>query len=140
MKSLESSRRRGLHGWQRTCDLKVAVDDLDNAKDISNAVSEVGSHVGLVVDVNLSGGSSPSDHKLEGMLNRCGVPPGKPGADLAVEVAKLPNVHFKGIMGYEGGLPDFPEMEKSNSVAKESSSKGWFILETRSKSAVLMWK
>ena len=102
------------------CDLKVAVDDLGNAKDISSAVSEAGSHIGLVVDVNLSGGGSPEDYKLQGMLNRCGVPPEKPAADLAVEVAKLPNVHFKGIMGYEGGLPDYPEMEKSNSVAKEA--------------------
>ena len=102
------------------CELKVAVDDLGNARDISNAVTEAGSHVGLVVDVNLSGGSPEGESKLEGMLNRCGVPPGKPGADLAVEVAKLPNVHFKGIMGYEGGLPEFPDIEKSNSVAREA--------------------
>ena len=70
------------------CDLKVAVDDLENAKDISMAASSNGSQVGLVVDVNLSGSGSKDDPKLQGMLNRCGVPPGKPGAELAAEISK----------------------------------------------------
>jgi D-serine deaminase-like pyridoxal phosphate-dependent protein len=102
------------------CDLKVAVDDLENARAISRAASSNGSQVGLIVDVNLSGSGSKDDPKLEGMLNRCGVHPGKPGAELAAEISKLPNVHFKGIMGYEGGLPEFPDAEKSNSVAREA--------------------
>jgi D-serine deaminase-like pyridoxal phosphate-dependent protein len=98
------------------CNLKVTVDDLDNARQISNAATEAGSEIDLLVDVNLSGGSSAGDPMLEGILNRCGVPPGKPGADLAVGISKLPNVHFRGVMGYEGGLPDSSNMEKSNEV------------------------
>ncbi len=113
-------KTKRLANLAKYCDLKVAVDDLGNAKDISNAASVNGSQVGLVVDVNLSGGGPTGDTKLEGMLNRCGVPHGKPGAELAVQISKLPNVHFVGIMGYEGGLPEAPDYEKSNSVAREA--------------------
>jgi len=104
----------------RYCDLKVAVDDLDVARDISRAATDAGSEVKLVVDVNLSGGGPAGDSKLEGMLNRCGVPPGKPGAELAVGISKLPNVRLKGIMGYEGGLPDHNNIEKSNTVTRQA--------------------
>lgn len=102
------------------CDLKVAVDDLGNAEAISKAASETGSSVGLVVDINLSTGGSFGVKQLGGMLNRCGVPPGKAGADLAVAVSKLSSVRFRGIMGYEGGLPDYPDRGQSDSVARES--------------------
>jgi D-serine deaminase-like pyridoxal phosphate-dependent protein len=116
----------GRHKTQRLanlakyCDLKVAVDDLENAKDISAAAKAAGSKVGLVIDVNLSGGGPAGDSKLEGMLNRCGVGPGKPGADLAVGISALPNVEIKGVMGYEGGLPDHTNIEKSNAVTRHA--------------------
>ena len=104
----------------RFCDLKVAVDDLDNAKDISKAAGESGSEVGVLVDVNLSSGGSFGDKNLRGMLNRCGVPPGNAAVDLAVAISKLPNLRLKGVMGYEGGLPDYPTREQSDSVARDS--------------------
>ena len=116
----------GRHKTQRLanlakyCDLKVAVDDLDNAEDISSAASKAGSQVGLVVDVNLSTRGSFGEKNLGGMLNRCGLPPGKRAADLAEAISKLSSVRFRGIMGYEGGLPDYPTSEQSNSVARES--------------------
>ncbi|HXQ93319.1 MAG TPA: alanine racemase, partial [Nitrososphaerales archaeon] len=91
-------------GWFKTqrlaslakyCNLIVAVDDLENARQISNAVSDVGSTVGLVVDVNLSGGGPAGDSRLEGILDRCLVPPGKPAVELARELVRLPNIKFK---------------------------------------------
>jgi len=116
-------------GWFKTqrlaslakyCNLIVAVDDLENARQISNAVSDVGSTVGLVVDVNLSGGGPAGDSRLEGILDRCLVPPGKPAVELARELVRLPNIKFKGVMGYEGGLPDPCDIEKSNAVTRQA--------------------
>jgi len=113
-------KTKRLANLAKYCDLKVAIDNFDNAKDISSAASAAGSQVGLVVDVNLSTGGSFGEKKLGGMLNRCGVPPGKLAADLAEAVSKLPSSRFRGIMGYEGGLPDYPTSQESNSVARES--------------------
>jgi D-serine deaminase-like pyridoxal phosphate-dependent protein len=102
------------------CDLKVAVDDIGNARDISNAASAAGSEVGLVVDVNMSGGGPSGDKKLEGMLNRCGVPSAEAGANLAVEISKLPYVRLRGVMGYEGGLPENPDAEEGKSLTRQA--------------------
>jgi|SRR5579872_285422 len=102
------------------CDLKVAVDDLGNVRDISSAASAAGSTVGLVVDVNLSGGGLSGENRLEGVLNRCGVPSPKAAADLAVEISKLPNVRLRGVMGYEGGLPENPDIEVSKSITRQA--------------------
>lgn len=115
----------------RFCDLKVAVDDLDNANDISRAAGEAGSEIGVLVDVNLSSGGSFGDKNLGGMLNRCGVSPGKAAVELAVAISKLPNLRLKGVMGYEGGLPEYPSREQSDAVARESIQ-----LLVRSKEAI----
>jgi D-serine deaminase-like pyridoxal phosphate-dependent protein len=102
------------------CDVKVAVDDLGNARDISSAASTAGSEVGLVVDVNMSGGGTSGEKKLDGVLNRCGVPTAKAGADLAVEITKLPNVRLRGVMGYEGGLVENPDAEESKAITRQA--------------------
>ncbi len=102
------------------CDLKVAVDDPGNARDISSAASTAGSEVGLVVDVNMSGGGPTGEKKLEGMLNRCGVSSAEMGSELAVEISKLPNVRLRGVMGYEGGLPENPDAEEGKSLTRQA--------------------
>lgn len=86
----------------RLCNLAVAVDDLDNAKHISQLASTEGSKVRVVVDLNLSGA-------VTGILDRTGVRPGKEAVDLARAVSKLPNLAFSGLMGYEGSLDAFPD-------------------------------
>ncbi len=47
-------------------------------------------------------------------LNRCGVRPGETALALVQEIAKLQNLIFRGVMGYEGGLfiRDFEEKKR----------------------------
>jgi D-serine deaminase-like pyridoxal phosphate-dependent protein len=67
----------------------VAVDDIQNAAQISEAAQTRGLRVRALVEVNVG-------------LNRCGVEPGAPCLDLARQVAALPGLRFEGLMGYEG--------------------------------------
>lgn len=86
----------------RHANLAVAVDDLDNARQISEAAVAAGSTVRVLVEVNVG-------------MNRCGVEPGAPAVELAQRVASLPGLHFFGLQGYEGhlvGVPDRAERER----------------------------
>jgi D-serine deaminase-like pyridoxal phosphate-dependent protein len=76
--------------------IRVAVDDEANARELSDAATAAGSEIGVLVDVNIR-------------INRCGVEPGEPTTTLAGIVNSLPGVRFDGLLGYEGhvyGLGD----------------------------------
>jgi len=72
-------------------DLIVCVDDLENARRISEAAGRIGRKIGVLAEVNVG-------------LNRCGVQPGRPALELVRQVAGLKGLAFRGLMGYEGGL------------------------------------
>lgn len=86
------------------CKLTVAVDDLENARQISGFAALEGSKVRVLVDLNLSGA-------VTGILDRTGVLPGNDAVTLALEVSKLPNLQFSGLMGYEGSLSAFADQK-----------------------------
>ncbi len=69
-------------------DLKVAIDNYDNAVEISKACSDVGTELKVFVDVDVG-------------MHRCGVLPAEAGI-LAGKIARLKNLVFTGIMGYDG--------------------------------------
>ncbi len=69
-------------------DLKIAIDNYDNAVEVSKACSELGSEIKVLVDVDIG-------------LHRCGVPPSEAGI-LAEKISRLDGLIFKGIMGYDG--------------------------------------
>ncbi len=76
--------------------IRVAVDDEANARELSAAATAAGSEIGVLVDVNIR-------------INRCGVEPGEPTTTLAGIVDGLPGVRLDGLLGYEGhvyGLGD----------------------------------
>ena len=80
----------------RRANIRVAVDDEANARELSDAARAAGSEIGVLVDVNIR-------------INRCGVEPGEPTTTLAGIVNDLPGVRFDGLLGYEGhvyGLGD----------------------------------
>ncbi len=70
-------------------DVKVAVDSLENAMDISRQAAVRGVQVGVLVEVNIG-------------QNRCGVAPFQPALELAQGILPLPGLAFKGLMGYDG--------------------------------------
>jgi D-serine deaminase-like pyridoxal phosphate-dependent protein len=66
-----------------------AVDYPDNARDLSDAAKAAGLTADVVVDVAVG--------------TRSGVPPGDQAVALAQLIDKLPNLRFRGILGYDGG-------------------------------------
>lgn len=107
------TKLRRLVSLAKRCNIAVLVDNLENAKEISRLASEQDQPIGVLVEVNLGIGQ-------EGILDRCGVPPGKPAVQLANDVASLKSVKFKGLMGYEGSLRKFPTHESMESAAKKA--------------------
>jgi len=97
----------------KQCRLRVLVDDIANAREISRFASEAGSKIGVLIEVNLF-------RKLEGILDRCGVPPGKAAVDLAHKISGLSGLEFKGLMGYEGSLRTFTTPESRANAVKEA--------------------
>lgn len=66
-----------------------AVDNPENARDLSDAAKAAGLTADVVVDVAVG--------------TRSGVPPGDQAVALAQLIDKLPNLKFRGILGYDGG-------------------------------------
>lgn len=69
-------------------DLKVAVDNYQNAVDISKACADIGAEIKVLVDIDVG-------------MHRCGVAPPEAG-ELADKVSRLKNLVFMGVMGYDG--------------------------------------
>jgi D-serine deaminase-like pyridoxal phosphate-dependent protein len=95
------------------CNLTVVVDNAENARELSKEAESRGSRLGVLVDLNLGRVVGPND-PIErcgnrGILDRCGVLPGKPALELAQEIMKLPGLRFAGLMGYEGGMRGFAD-------------------------------
>ncbi len=80
-------------------DLIVAVDDLSNARQISEIASQEGVTVGVILELNI------------GMM-RAGIDPGEPALSLAKAVSQLPGIRFRGIMGWEGHCAGVSDLEK----------------------------
>lgn len=99
-----------LAGLAAYTDIMVAIDDIQNAAQISEAAQARGLQVRVLVEVNVG-------------LNRCGVGPGTPCLQLAQQVAALPGLRFEGLMGYEGHTVMIPDMEERRKAAEESMAK-----------------
>ena len=67
-----------------------AVDNLQNAKDLQDAAKAAGIEADVVVDIDV--------------IKRSGVLPGDPALALAQMVDKSPNLKFRGILAYDGGV------------------------------------
>jgi D-serine deaminase-like pyridoxal phosphate-dependent protein len=72
-------------------DVIVAVDSLENAREISRKAQEVGVAVNVLVEVNIGN-------------NRCGVEPHEATHEFVQQILKLPGLRFCGLMGYDGHL------------------------------------
>lgn len=105
----------------RHADLIVVVDDLANARDLSDAAVAAGLQLRVLVEVDVG-------------QNRCGVQPGTPAADLAARLAALPGLRFAGLQGYEGHLQSVVTLDERRTrclAAMERLLETRRILETR---------
>lgn len=72
-----------------TCNIKVAVDSLENIAALSQAAWAHGVTIEVLVEVNIG-------------HNRCGVAPFEPALALTKSILKMPGLKFMGLMGYDG--------------------------------------
>jgi D-serine deaminase-like pyridoxal phosphate-dependent protein len=85
--SLKIERLMRLLG--RGVDLKVAVDDQENVRELSRATTARDIELGVLVEVDIG-------------MGRCGLAPGPEMVKLCQFVDDSPNLVFRGLMGYEG--------------------------------------
>lgn len=74
---------------RRQADVMVAVDSLENARQISAAALEAGVRVRVLVELNTG-------------MDRCGLEPGPGVVAFARQVAALPGLELSGLMAWEG--------------------------------------
>ena len=95
------ARMVALH--QRHPNVKIVVDSVAGARALDSACS----------------GATPLDVLIELDVGqqRCGVAPGEPALELALELARLPNLRLVGLQGYEGHLQQIADpAEKARRV------------------------
>jgi D-serine deaminase-like pyridoxal phosphate-dependent protein len=78
-------------------DVIVAVENPDNAAELSAAAQDKGLTLNVIIEVEIG-------------MNRCGTLPGEPTLALARRIASLPGLRFRGLMGYEGHTVMIPDM------------------------------
>ncbi|MBC7236149.1 MAG: DSD1 family PLP-dependent enzyme [Chloroflexi bacterium] len=91
-------------------EVMVAVDDADNAKELSDAAEAKGLKLRAIIEVDVG-------------MGRCGTAPGEETLALAQQMVRLPGLRFEGIMGYEGFAVMIPDMEVRRQKAEEAMQK-----------------
>ena len=84
-------------------DVIVAVDGVDNVRELAAAAGQAGKTLRVVIEVNIG-------------MNRAGTAPGEPTLALADEIARHPDLRLVGVMGWEAqttGIADPGEKEKA---------------------------
>ena len=82
-------KTRRLAALCRRAEVVVAVDNIKNAREISEAGITAGTKPRVIIELNVG-------------MERAGVLPGEAAVGLAQEIAALAGVRFAGLMGYEG--------------------------------------
>ncbi|NLD71701.1 MAG: DSD1 family PLP-dependent enzyme [Chloroflexi bacterium] len=93
-----------LMGLAAYSDVMVAIEDLANARALSEAAAARGIALRVLLEVDVG-------------MGRCGVAPGQATLDLAREVCALPGLRFEGLMGYEGHAVMIPDMAERTAAA-----------------------
>jgi D-serine deaminase-like pyridoxal phosphate-dependent protein len=93
----QSKITRLAHLQYRT-NIIVAIDNFENAKDISKVANEIGVRIGALVEVNIG-------------MHRCGTAPGNRAVELAKQINDLSGIELLGVMGWEGHVVDIPDQE-----------------------------
>ena len=98
----------------RRASITTLVDHIDIAEGLSRTMSAASLELAVMVEVDTG-------------LGRCGVAPGKPARDLALALARLPNLRFVGLLTHEGHaqLAGGPDVVRSTGI-----SAGEMMVET----------
>jgi len=96
--------------------IMVAIDNVQNARELSDAAVDCGHVLDALVEVNIG-------------LNRCGVQPGADSVALTRKVVGMKGLNFQGLMGYEGHVMFIPNRDERKRKCKEALAQ---LMETKS--------
>jgi len=96
-----------LAGLAAFTEVMVAVDTLQNARDLSQAAQQAGVTIRVLIEVEVG-------------MGRCGVLPGEPALALARAIAAMPGLRLDGVMGYEGHAVMIPEAQARAEAARKA--------------------
>ena len=85
-------------GAAREAKVRVAVDDLSNAEELSSAATAAGSTLGVLIEVDTG-------------MDRAGVDDAAEALALAGRLVDLPGLRLDGLTGYEGHCARTPERD-----------------------------
>ena len=92
---------------RQSADVKVAVDDPGNVREIGEAAAARGLEVGVVVEVDLG-------------MARAGVAPGEAAAELSRLAASTAGVAYRGLMGWEGHAVGIQDPARKMQAVREA--------------------
>lgn len=108
-----------LFGLAESIRVMVAIDSVQNARELSNAAVDSGQTLDVVVELNIG-------------HDRCGVQPGADSIALTKKIAEMERLNFRGLMGYEGHVifvPDYSERKRKCERALAKLTKTKSMLE-----------
>jgi D-serine deaminase-like pyridoxal phosphate-dependent protein len=85
----------------------VAVDDLENARQISSIAEEKDVKIHAVVELNIG-------------MDRAGVAPGQDTLDLVQQILTLPGLIFDGLMGWEGHVVSISDAQEKQAAGRKA--------------------
>ena len=105
-------KRRAAALLAREVRLLVAVDDVDDAAALSAAAVDVGSRIGVLVEVDTG-------------MHRCGVDSREEALVVARRVAQMPGLRMEGLSGYEGHCS--LELDTQKRHQKQAAAMAYFV-------------
>lgn len=88
-------------------DVMVAVDSLENAREIDAAARAKGVRIRVLVEADLG-------------MHRAGVAPGQPALELSCRLADLPGLQYAGVMGWEAHATAIADPVAKRAVVEEA--------------------
>ncbi|TAK20758.1 MAG: DSD1 family PLP-dependent enzyme [Chloroflexota bacterium] len=95
---------------QHHADVIVAVDSIDNGREIDAAARKAGTRVRVLVEMNVG-------------LNRAGVEPGAQAIDLAKRLHEMPGLKLSGFMAWEAHVLRLADAEKRQAIQEAVGGK-----------------
>ena len=107
--SVGEDKVRRTAAMARYADVMVAVDSLDNVRDLSREAASIGVRLGIIIEVDVG-------------MGRCGTRSAEATVELARAASSLPGLVFRGLMGYEGHAVFIGSREERTAAGERANS------------------
>lgn len=101
---------RRLVSLARYADIMVAVDDIKNLLDLSEAASSINISLGVLVEIDVG-------------MGRCGARSIEDAIELSKKAVDLKGINFRGVMGYEGHVVFVVDREERTNAGRAANTR-----------------